>query len=682
MPTTRVLAELTGQGADQAKVYEIQWQQSGAPLPFGKILPKSYTTNFPEYINIKASRLWNGINNSDWFEPLWSLPQEPFQTDAADKPTAIFPPYLGDPPTQNGQIIWQLDGSYQIQVLKAYLLSPQRWVRFEFWQNGQWTDAVDLKDQSSAGWQRVQLASPATTNQIRISFPGGWEEARFLGQLQVWGQGWADAPSRPLVISPVGGDAYQHFSIDNLDQRNYLLKVTVPGVHATALTGQWNGNPITLSPVAQVSGSTIYQLAIPVQSLIPGQQFLKLLTSGNLTGITLDVGEDKGLIDLGSPWDNGFFDQSDCATASPSMTTKTWSLGNSYQLEKLRVYMKGSTAPLFQTELDRSKQKVTWTSTGAGWWEANLGGELADTLIFTSALAVSVDQIQLYGTPVNDTSVDLEIWWPQTSPTSPASSNGQDSNSVIGWMGSPSIQPTINGYHPRQSDMLFWMPLNQMALSPGGSFSLSLDGILQSLSAQSQSTLYWWQTPPATLTQGVALAATTQSSLTLSGTDAIAGSLCYIGGTQVPVVRGTFSYSAPLIAGYQIIPVEIWDRQKQNLLMSWQKPVYRALGQPTLDFDLPHGSLWTQSSTMLVTGRVGNGPGLSLTLGGKPVALSADAFQQTIPLAEGTQTLSFVLADSLGRQTTQTLVVYKDSHCWFKDGKLIRVYASLDNVLA
>src|SRR5208283_5779435 len=235
---------------------------SGAPQPFGKILPKSYTTNFSEYINIKASRLWNGISDSDWFEPLWSLPWEPFQTDNANQPTAIFPPYLGNPPVQNGQIIWQLDGIYEIQVLKAFLLSPERWVRFEFWVNGQWTDAQDLKDQRRTGWQRVELASPVTTNQIRISFPGGWEQARYLGQVQVWGQGWADAPSRPLVITAAGGDGYQHFTIDDLALRNYVLKVIVPGTQTGNLAGQWNGAPITLAPVVHVSGSTIYQVAI------------------------------------------------------------------------------------------------------------------------------------------------------------------------------------------------------------------------------------------------------------------------------------------------------------------------------------------------------------------------------------------------------------------------------------
>ena len=587
--------------------------------------------------------------------------REPFQTDAADKPTAIFPPYLGNPPVQNGQIIWQLDGTYQIQVLKAYLINPGRWVRFEFWQNGQWTNAEDLKDQLSAGWQRVQLSSPVTTNQIRISFPGGWEQARFIGQLQVWGQGWADAPSRPLVISPAGADGYQHFTIDSLDQRNYTLTVTLPGTLTAALTGSWNGSPISLGSVAQVSGSTIYQAAIPAQSLIPGQQFLKLLTSGSLTGVNLDVGEDKGLIDLGSPWNNGFFDQSDSASAGPVMTAKTWNLGNGYQLEKLRVYMKGSTAPLFQTELKNAKQKVTWTSAGTGWWEASLNGELADTLIFTSAIGVSIDQIQLYGTPLNDTKVDIEIWWPQSSPTSPAASNGQDGNSVIGWMGDSSIQPTVNGYHPRQADKLFWMPLNQMNLTPGGSYALTLDGALQGGSTQSQSTLYWWQTPRATLTQGITLAATTQSALTLSGTDTIFGSLCYIGGVQVPVVGGKFSCAAPLASGYQLIPVEIWDSAKKNLIVSWQKPVYKSLGQPSLIFDLPHGDLWSQSSTIQVTGRVGNGPGLSLSLGGKSLTLSADSFQQNITLAEGTQTLSFVLSDSLGRKTTQNLMIYRDS---------------------
>jgi len=660
-PTTRVLVELSGQGADQAKVYEIQWRLSLSPARFGMILPASYTTNFTEYINLKASRLWNGINDSDWYEPLDYIPDEPFQTDEADRPAGIFPPYRGDPPTQNGQIVWQLDGTYQIEVLKAFILTPQRWVRFEFWVNGQWTDAQDLKDQRETGWQRVELATPVTTNQVRISFPGGWGRARGIGQIQVWGEGWADAPSRPLVISSAGQDGYQQFTLDDVAPRDYQLTVTVPGTLTNALTGQWNGKPISLSPMVQVSGSTIYRTAIPAESVMAGQQFLELQSGGSLTGVSLENGDATGAIDLGSPWDNGFFDQSDSSGSNPLLTHKSWDLGGTYQLEKLRVYMKSSATPLFQTKLGGSAEAVRWTNEGEGWWEADLGGEEADTLAFTSALPAAIDQIQLYGTPLYDRKVAMEIWWPQSSSGSPVTSDGQDGNSVIGWVGDASTRPTINGFQPRQEGMLFWMPLGQMNLSEGGEYSLSVGGDLDGLSTQIQNTVQWWRPGQASLTQGTALATTTQSSMTLSGTDTFWGSLCYIGGVQVPVVGGAFSYSAQLSTGYQIIPVEIWDRHKKNLLASWEKPVYRSLGQPTLTFDLPHGDLWTQSPTMLITGRVGNGPGLSLGQGGQALKLSGDAFQETVNLSEGAQTLSFVLSDSLGRTTTENLVVTKDS---------------------
>ena len=244
-PTARLLIALDGTTADQAQIREVQMTSGAVLAPFGKILPKSYTTNFNEYINIKASRLWDGVIGNAWYEPLWNIPYELMQTNNANKPTAIFPPYMGQP-TVTGQIIWQLDGTYTIETLKAYLINPGRSIRFEFWQNGQWTAAQDLKNQWTSGWQRLQLATPVTTNQIRITFPAGWEFTRFLGELEVWGQGFADIASRPLVISAVGSDGFQHFTLSNVDAGNYLIKAIVPG-SVSALTGEWNGEAIVFA---------------------------------------------------------------------------------------------------------------------------------------------------------------------------------------------------------------------------------------------------------------------------------------------------------------------------------------------------------------------------------------------------------------------------------------------------
>ncbi|HUW44184.1 MAG TPA: hypothetical protein VMW50_00135, partial [Dehalococcoidia bacterium] len=634
VPTTRVLVELSGQGADQAKVYEIAWHMSSAPARYGMILPKTYTTNFTEYINLKASRLWNGINESDWYEPLEKVPEELVRGDQADQIRGIFPPYRGDPPVREGQIVWQLGGTYEIQVLKAYFLRSERWVRFEFWVNGQWADAQDVKDNDGGGWQRVELSTPVSTNQIRISFPGGWDRARGIGQVQVWGEGWADQPGRPLVMSPAGSDGYQQFTLDDVTPRNYVLTAIVGSAQTSAILGQWNGSPISLSPAVQVSGSTIYRTEIPAQSIASGQQYLKLLTSGKLIGLSLGDGDSQGAIDLGSPWDNGFFDQSDSALTNPPLTDKRWDLGGVYQLERLRVYLKSGTAPVFQTEFRQSKEQVAWTDEGSGWWEADLGGQTADALEFSSALPEAIDQIELYGTELYDRRVDRELWWPQGGSMDGVGAAVPEGNSIIGWIGDSSTQAAIGGLQPRQAGSLFWLPGGQMGAGAaeggqGGDFGGESPGLP-------------WRWPGfASLSQGTSLASTTGSSITLSGTDRIWGSVCYIAGVQVPVVGGSYSYSVPLAAGYQIIPVEIWDRHKRHLLASWQKPVYRSQGEPTLEFDLPPGDLWTQSPTMVVTGRVGNGPGLSLSQGGKSLTLSGDAFQETVTLSEGSQTLSF-----------------------------------------
>ena len=47
LPTTRVLVEVSGQGADQAKVYEIQWQLSGAPQALRQDPAKVLHDEFP-----------------------------------------------------------------------------------------------------------------------------------------------------------------------------------------------------------------------------------------------------------------------------------------------------------------------------------------------------------------------------------------------------------------------------------------------------------------------------------------------------------------------------------------------------------------------------------------------------------------------------------------------------------
>ena len=659
--TSKILTTLQGSAA---QVWEIGYLTGVGPQPYGKIKPQSYTFNQNEYINLKPSRLWDGILDSPWFSPLWSLPSEAFQTSSPNQPTAIFPPYFGNPP-QDGVVVWQLDGTYTVQTLKVFFVQNYQSVQFDFWDGSKWTNTQTFGagwSDPGAGWQRIDLKTTVTTTKIRITFPGGWGRAQQIGEVEVWGQGTSDTTPQALAIPASDTDGSYHLTVNSAVVQDYQLEVTVGGATGSPLTGEWNGTPFTAVPSTWIGEDTVYRLSFPKESLRTEAQFLKLVPPGPLHGVVLKNGADHGLIDLGWPYSDGQVAATTAgvAAAVPQIKTQSWSLGGPHQLEKLRVYTASPNPGTFKTVLNGHSSSVTWTSQGAGWWEASLGGITADHFSFDSPTAITFDEIQLWGTPLIDTKVGLEIWWPKAGST--LTSGATDSDSVIGWMGDVSAQPLIGGYHPRQASYLFWMPLNQMGMAPGQQQTFQSQVGLGTLTSQLPWTVAWQGNQvPAVLDQGTLLASTTQASMTLSGSVKDSKALCFVNGAAVPIVTSLFNTSVVLKDGFQILDVQIWDKQKKKLEAEFFKPVYKTVNQPVVQFDQPAGTVWTQSPSMTLTGRVGNGLGLTLTMNGTAVPLSGNVLSQSITLGSGIQNFAFVLKDNAGRETDQTLTINQDS---------------------
>jgi hypothetical protein len=135
----------------------------------------------------------------------------------------------------------------------------------------------------------------------------------------------------------------------------------------------------------------------------------------------------------------------------------------------------------------------------------------------------------------------------------------------------------------------------------------------------------------------------------------------FVNGSEVPLSKYAYSTSVPLSDGYQEISVEIRDRTNRKRLMAWTKEVYRASGAPVLVTDLPYGDLHTQVPSATLTGRVGNGTGLSFSVDGTAVPIAGNGFEHPIELSEGKRTLRLELTDSLGRKTERTLSVTRDA---------------------
>ena len=685
--TTRYLVTLEGAKAAEAEIREIRITERSPQAPFVKVLPASYTFNQEEYINLQPERLWDGIADNSWFEPLWDSPFRLDRRDRQNYPGGLFPPFFGYPP-KNAEIIWELDGIYDIQTLKAKFQQKNRSVRIEFWDGESWVSAQTLGDgwydrgqdwdnrdfdqdrwgfrkDDQTEWLRIDLSQPISTNRLRITFPEGWNNATDIGELEVWGSGWPESEVRPLVISPLGSDGTRLFTIEDLTPADWTLEVVAKGTLSEAVTGDWNGNDFSIYPSTWHNGQTIYRKRIDEQWLRQGTQFLRIVNAQSVLRVSLLESFDNNQIDLGWPYADGIVEKTSAGPDGtiPALKTKTWELGTEYILEHIRVYSQDAAALSLKTGITKKWNRVEWTPVewidqGNGYWEAALKGVLADRITLESSQEIHVDEIQLSGTKLTDRKIGIEIWWPSGEQLS---IDKNDDGSVIGWTGSSDVMLTIRDRNPRISGKIFWIPLSELGLDPDEDCDIDFTGRRGDISYYKKIHVRWQQNPPAVFNQGEEFLATAEVSLRISGTIRNSQYRVYIDGQEVAKSGRNFSVDHPLQDGYQKISAEVWDKYKRNLLVSWTKEVYRIRDVPLLVLDQPFGDCTCQPGSLTLAGRVGNGIGLTLTINGIAVPLQANQFVWPVTLKEGAQTYLFTLTDVLGAKTSLLLSISRDS---------------------
>ena len=84
-----------------------------------------------------------------------------------------------------------------------------------------------------------------------------------------------------------------------------------------------------------------------------------------------------------------------------------------------------------------------------------MDGQLSDEIILVSDREFILEEVEIFGSPVEDKGASIEIW---------SSKDNVDSKScIVGWKGSRESQVLIDGYiHPRQEGNLFWMPVKEV----------------------------------------------------------------------------------------------------------------------------------------------------------------------------------------------------------------------------
>ena len=436
------------------KIYEITLNQKQNTRTWGKIIPESYSFNQNEYINLKPSRLWDGYIKETWFEPLWYVPYEIQQSK--EYKNGIFAPYNGNP-NKSGEIIWELDGSYRVDFIKAYFDAGWRSIAFEFWNGKKWISKKVFQKSNKTGWNRLEVNNDWETERIRITFPDGWENARFINQIEIWGEGERKNEVRNILFTENSEENEYSATFENTTGHTEVELIT-NGNSNDPIYLYVNGNEYVLNNTEfKTDYENIYRVIIKEEDKRNGFQYLKIKTVNNkLKNILVkDNLRENGRIITTNQYSDSY--KAYREGADEKAYVKKIILDRKYEIEKVIIYTHNGEG----LRISGNKKYGNYTYNGLtneryGVWTANLKGKECNELNVFSDCEFEIDEAEIFGSPLEDKECAVEIW---------SNEKNVDRNScIVGWKGSRESQTVIDGnIYPRQEGNLFWIPVKEIS---------------------------------------------------------------------------------------------------------------------------------------------------------------------------------------------------------------------------
>lgn len=170
--------------------------------------------------------------------------------------------------------------------------------------------------------------------------------------------------------------------------------------------------------------------------------------------------------------------------------------------------------------------------------------------------------------------------------------------------------------------------------------------------------------PTLTVTSPSNNLVTAASSITVSGTakdDSGIQSVTVNGKTVTVGSNGAFSTTVSLSGGSNTITIVATDNAGNTTTIT--RTVTRATSGPTLTITSPTSGIYTNNSSITVSGSVSDSvsPVKSVTVNGTAATVSNGSYSEKITLSEGSNTITVKAENQVGLTTTKTVTVYLDT---------------------
>jgi RHS repeat-associated protein len=528
--------------------------------------------------------------------------------------------------------------------------------------NDQWTQIGYLPQGSAPGWQVIPTYG-TTGDKTKIEISGFWGQFEKIGEIEFWGTGAYGGSTYALVGYP--GTLSANNPIDcqfsNTDTGDKTLEVVASGTLSNPLGINLNGLTSTMSDIRYGTGVTIYRCSVSSDSFWSGDNFLQLepiagksveIISARLRNADADGSQAV----IGDGLSDGFL-----YTTNTIAGTKIYTFGRHIYTRTIEVYDAIPGTYSLQTRNGKDWVALIPAQTDNDKTTYQLGSEIDSLRVVTNGTGVG--EIRVWGSPTWDQAPTVRFIWPTTDESDSANALGLNRHVILGFVDNPYANVTVNGVETEQMGQYFWINASSI-----GSMSDQPTTITATATDSKKRTAQATMLYESSLVNVLALDQKNEvlysalKTYTISGSVSSWGLTVDVNGSQAPVSGSRFSTSVALKDGLNIVRVTARSRITGIVWQSVIRKVVYYSGTLKVNLQSPQDGTYCSMPTVTVRG-TGNGIGLAtVSVNGVTADIQGSAFlSKSVVLNEGSNTITIVAKDHVGRQVTLTPTVYLDT---------------------
>ncbi len=541
-------------------------------------------------------------------------------------------------------------------LVKFYLeKSATGSVVLSVFRDGSWQTVSTIVNPERSGWYGIPLDGSGIAK-ARLQLTDQLSVTSGIGEAEFWGTGAYEGSDKQPLLTDAGTTFATPVTLPfgKQGKETLSLEISVQGEHSSGMIVDMNGEQTTVQPRMIINGNTLYVEELADEDLHAGENFLTLRPGMTVVSAQVTSRDDKGRVGkITGALGDGLYLQSVQMQPEESIV-----FDDVVSCEAFAIHTNEETPPLIDLLTDSGDFRLDLVKSGNAW-EAIVNGVEAHGVKITGG-GYGACEIEILGSKMKPAGPEIQLLWPL--PDAPNALLSLLRGILLVHVSDTAATVTVNGIQANHFNHFFWVSYAALGIVAGEQQSIEI----RATDAQGHTNTY--ALTMIVIPQGVLIVDqpdqviyTTNDSITLSGRLILTNNRLLVNGVETTLTVNRFTAQVPVSEGFNLITLEVYSKTDNTLRERTTRRAIRT-GDISIAIDTPADGTVTNRTGMEVSGSLSGWGPFTVTVNGIQTAVSGNTFfVGSIPLAEGSNTITVVATDTTGHNAQAILTITRDT---------------------